>query len=99
MKMAVCLIRIHLAAPTTGFVFNFEFGSGGQCWSELSCLDFTFVIGEAKSWSPKSSVIIHEGNFPDDETTSDHRPVELSRHPGNTAVILTADCRLSVHGN
>ncbi len=43
-----------------------------------SCLDFMFVAGEAKSWSPVSNVIVRDGDFPDDETTSDHRPVELS---------------------
>ena len=42
-----------------------------------SCLDFMFVSGEAKNWSPVASVIVRDGDFPDDKTTSDHRPVVL----------------------
>jgi endonuclease/exonuclease/phosphatase family metal-dependent hydrolase len=33
-----------------------------------SMLDFVFVAGPAKAWNP----------FPDDDTTSDHRPIELA---------------------
>lgn len=46
-----------------------------------SILDFAFVTGEAKSWNPKSKVIVREGDFPDDQMTSDHRPVELVLTP------------------
>lgn len=42
-----------------------------------SMLDFAFVAGEAKSWNPKSKVITRRGDFPDNDRTSDHRPVEL----------------------
>jgi hypothetical protein len=42
-----------------------------------SCLDFTFVAGKAKLWHSRSRVIVRDGDFPDDEKTSDHRPVEL----------------------
>ncbi len=42
-----------------------------------SCLDFTFVAGAAKKWAAQSRVIERPGDFPDDDTTSDHRPVEL----------------------
>lgn len=43
-----------------------------------SMLDFAFVAGPAKDWNPKSRVIVREGDFPDDESTSDHRPIELT---------------------
>ena len=36
-----------------------------------SCLDFAFVAGDAKKWLPESRVIVRDGDFPDDETTSD----------------------------
>ena len=42
-----------------------------------SMLDFAFVAGSAKTWSPVCNVIVRGGDFPDDDSTSDHRPVEL----------------------
>ena len=46
-----------------------------------SCLDFMFVAGKAKLWQSRSRVIVREGDFPDDDKTSDHRPVELVMEP------------------
>ena len=46
-----------------------------------SCLDFTFVAGKAKLWHSRSRVIVRDGDFPDDDKTSDHRPVELVTLP------------------
>jgi endonuclease/exonuclease/phosphatase family metal-dependent hydrolase len=40
-----------------------------------SILDFVFVANEARTWAGKSSVVVREGDFPDNEKTSDHRPV------------------------
>jgi endonuclease/exonuclease/phosphatase family metal-dependent hydrolase len=40
-----------------------------------SILDFVFVANEAKKWNGKSSVVVREGDFPDTEKTSDHRPI------------------------
>lgn len=42
-----------------------------------SILDFSFVAGAAKTWHASSRVIVRENDFPDDDRTSDHRPVEL----------------------
>ena len=42
-----------------------------------SMLDFNFVAGAAKHWNAKCRVIVRDGDFPDDDETSDHRPVEL----------------------
>lgn len=42
-----------------------------------SMLDFAFVSGPAKDWKPVCKVIVRDGDFPDDKTTSDHRPIEL----------------------
>ena len=42
-----------------------------------SLLDFSFVAGAAKTWNASSRVIVRENDFPDDDKTSDHRPVEL----------------------
>lgn len=46
-----------------------------------SMLDFAFVAGPAKDWSPKCRVIVRDGDFPDDKSTSDHRPIELLLSP------------------
>ena len=42
-----------------------------------SMLDFAFVSGPAKAWQPKCRVIVRPDDFPDNGSTSDHRPVEL----------------------
>ena len=42
-----------------------------------SMLDFAFVAGPAKEWNSTVNVIVRDGDFPDDKTTSDHRPFEL----------------------
>lgn len=42
-----------------------------------SMLDFAFVAGAAKTWSPECEVVVREGDFPDSDQTSDHRPVRL----------------------
>jgi endonuclease/exonuclease/phosphatase family metal-dependent hydrolase len=51
-------------------------GDGNDNYPD-SMLDFAFVAGPAKDWSPVCKVIIRESDFPDDGTTSDHRPIEL----------------------
>ena len=42
-----------------------------------SMLDFAFVAGPAKDWKSTCNIIVRDGDFPDDEKTSDHRPFEL----------------------
>ena len=46
-----------------------------------SILDFAFAAGPAKAWEAKCNVIVRPHDFPDDETTSDHRPFELLINP------------------
>ena len=43
-----------------------------------SMLDFAFVSGPAKVWEKRCRVIVRDGDFPDNELTSDHRPFELT---------------------
>ncbi len=43
-----------------------------------SLLDFVFVAGPARDLDWKCDVIVREGDFPDDNRTSDHRPVRLT---------------------
>ncbi|MEM9413125.1 MAG: hypothetical protein AAGA30_18595 [Planctomycetota bacterium] len=50
-----------------------------------SILDFAFVTGPAKSWNWKCEVIQRPGDFPDDKTTSDHRPLKLQWIPNANA--------------
>jgi endonuclease/exonuclease/phosphatase family metal-dependent hydrolase len=47
-----------------------------------SILDFVFVANGATAWQGESRVIVRPGDFPDDETTSDHRPVVATFTPG-----------------
>lgn len=51
--------------------------SGWPCAFE-SVLDFVFVAGPAKNWLASSDIVVADGDFPDDETTSDHRPVRVT---------------------
>jgi endonuclease/exonuclease/phosphatase family metal-dependent hydrolase len=46
-----------------------------------SILDFVFVANEAKQWNGKSNVVVREGDFPDSDETSDHRPIISSFAP------------------
>lgn len=40
-----------------------------------SILDFVFVAGKAGTWPAASKILVREGDFPDDNDTSDHRPL------------------------
>ncbi len=51
-------------------------GDGSDNYPD-SMLDFAFVAGPARDWQSVSRVIVRDGDFPDDETTSDHRPIAL----------------------
>ncbi len=58
-------------------------GKGGDRYPG-SMLDFAFVASAAKELVCKCRVIVRDGDFPDDDATSDHRPVELIvAVPGN----------------
>jgi endonuclease/exonuclease/phosphatase family metal-dependent hydrolase len=46
-----------------------------------SILDFVFVAKAARDWRGESRVVVRPGDFPDDETTSDHRPVLATLRP------------------
>ena len=48
-----------------------------------SMLDFNFVAGGVKDWKAESRVIVRDGDFHDDDKTSDHRPVELTISMGD----------------
>lgn len=41
-----------------------------------SVLDFVFVCGDAAGWTFESTILEEEGDFPDDDRKSDHRPVD-----------------------
>lgn len=46
-----------------------------------SMLDFVFVANSARAWIADSDVVVVDGDFPDDDTTSDHRPVIATFDP------------------
>ncbi len=50
-----------------------------------SCLDFAFYAGLPDGWQVTSEVIVRPGDFPDDDTTSDHRPIYVAVSTGGTA--------------
>jgi hypothetical protein len=51
-----------------------------------SLLDFAWVAGSAKQWQPEAVVVVRENDFPDNDRTSDHRPVKLLVTPAPVAV-------------
>ena len=52
-------------------------GDGNDNYPD-SMLDLAFAAGAAKEWGIQCSVIVRPDDFPDDKTTSDHRPIELT---------------------
>jgi len=48
---------------------------------EGSLLDFAFVAGPAMKWDLECEIIVRDGDFPDNEKTSDHRPFRLKTVP------------------
>lgn len=46
-----------------------------------SILDFVFVANAAKKWRGEADVVVREGDFPDSDKTSDHRPVIATFEP------------------
>ncbi len=60
-----------------------------ECGDSLPCtyddvLDFVFVANDARAWPATSQIIVRPGDFPDDTTKSDHRPVMATFWPSNT---------------
>jgi len=43
-----------------------------------SVLDFVFVAGQARDWTGRSQIVVVPNDFPDDEDSSDHRPVSAT---------------------
>ncbi len=70
--------------------------SGWPC-TYNSVLDFVFTVGTAQTWRAESEIVVAPGDFPDDATTSDHRPVlarfwpvEQGAPSATPIVVLTA---------
>ena len=51
-----------------------------------SMLDFVFTAQGARDWAATAKVIVRPGDFPSDERTSDHRPVEATFDPKEKGV-------------
>lgn len=58
--------------------------SGWPCQFN-SVLDFVFVAGPAQQWRAESEIIVVEGDFPDNASTSDHRPIMAQLWPSDQA--------------
>jgi hypothetical protein len=37
-------------------------------------VDFVFVSGDAQTWNGTSRIVVRDGDLPDDDFSSDHRP-------------------------
>ena len=59
-----------------------------------SFLDFAFVSGPAKNWDGECTVVVRDGDFPDDGDRSDHRPIDVVFSPPQTVV---ADAGMEAH--
>ncbi len=46
-----------------------------------SVLDFVFTAGPAQQWRAESTIVVEPGDFPADNTKSDHRPVQATFWP------------------
>ncbi|MFN3331908.1 MAG: endonuclease/exonuclease/phosphatase family protein [Caldilinea sp.] len=46
-----------------------------------SVLDFVFTAGPAQKWRAESTIVVEPGDFPADNITSDHRPVQATFWP------------------
>jgi hypothetical protein len=46
-----------------------------------SVLDFVFTAGPAQKWRAESAIVVEPGDFPADNTKSDHRPVRATFWP------------------
>lgn len=53
---------------------NYSERDGRETYPD-SVLDFVFVSGVPDPWRVASEIIVRPGDFPDDATTSDHRPI------------------------
>ena len=60
--------------PDTLVLTQCSANNSGTCQFN-SVLDFVFVSGTAQNWQAESVIIVEPGDFPDDATTPDHRPV------------------------
>ena len=50
-----------------------------------SMLDFVFVAGAAQQWQANSVIIVRENDFPDNDETSDQRPIRTTIQPLQSA--------------
>jgi endonuclease/exonuclease/phosphatase family metal-dependent hydrolase len=56
---------------------NYSESKGKETYPD-SILDFVFAAHGAEDWKISSEIVEREGDFPDTEETSDHRPVSVS---------------------
>jgi endonuclease/exonuclease/phosphatase family metal-dependent hydrolase len=63
--------------------------SGWPC-RYTSVLDFVFLNPAAQGWPAQSKIVVRADDFPDDATTSDHRPVRAQLWPDGTADVAAA---------
>ncbi len=67
---------------TSGGVFQWIRPHGNlvktQSSNYNSVLDFVFASPAAQAWEATSRIIVQDGDFPDNQATSDHRPVAAS---------------------
>ena len=67
----------HWVKPSPMIDSHFSEDGKGNDRTPDSILDFVFVANGAKEFEYQCSIIKRDGDFPDDESTSDHRATEL----------------------
>lgn len=67
----------HWVKPRELIDTNWSDDNGGDRYPD-SMLDFAFAADAETKWKTESRVIVRPGNFPDDEKTADHKPVEVT---------------------
>lgn len=60
-----------------------------------SILDFIFVSNAARDWNSTANFLKVEGDFPDDQKKSDHRPLEAILNPAEKGVSVGGPRRLA----
>ena len=56
-----------------------------------SVLDFVFASSAAKTWGVSSTILVEDGDFPDSNSTSDHRPLRARFDLSRTAGVSKAE--------
>lgn len=87
--------------PAASVASQFSDANGDGRNDHESVLDFVWTAGEARTWEIETEIVVRDGDFPDDNRTSDHRPLSavIDATPRPTPLAADARPRLRIaHG-